>query len=295
MKKAVVASAPGKINLSLDITGILPNGYHEMDTVLQTIGLCDTITVKKRVQDGILISCDRPRVPCDETNHAYIAALRFFDAFGIDDRGIEIDICKRVPVQAGLGGGSADAAGVLAALNVLYEANADLDTLCKIGVTVGADVPFCLAGGTRRARGIGEQFERLPDLPDCLLLIAQPDAGISTPESFRRYDKLADVRHPDVESLAGAIKAGNIKGVASCLGNVLENVAELREIPELKSIMLGAGALGSLMSGSGSAVFGIFESRWLAKRCMRKIYSKANCVLLARPVSHGAEVIQVIE
>lgn len=295
MKKSVVASAPGKINLSLDITGILTNGYHEMDTVLQAIDLCDTITVKKRVQDGILIFCDRPRVPCDETNHAYIAALKFFDTFGIDDRGIEIDICKRVPVQAGLGGGSADAAGVLTALNVLYEVNADLEILCRIGVTVGADVPFCLAGGTRRARGIGEQFEQLPALPDCLLLIAQPASGISTPESFRCYDRLVGVRHPDVESLVRAIKAGNVKEAASHLGNVLEDTAGLREIPELKSMMLSAGALGSLMSGSGSAVFGIFESRWLAKRCMRKLYNQANCVLLAHPVPHGAEVIQIVE
>ena len=295
MKKSVVASAPGKINLSLNITGTLPNGYHEMDTVLQTIDLCDTITIKKRVQDGILIFCDRPRVPCDETNHAYIAALKFFDAFGIDDRGIEIDICKRVPVQAGLGGGSADAAGVLVALNQLFEVNADLETLCRIGVTVGADVPFCLVGGTKRARGVGEQFERLPELPACLLLIAQPETGISTPESFRRYDQLIAVRHPDVEVLVSNIGAGNIRGVAACMGNVLEEVAELQDIRELKSMMLRAGALGSLMSGSGSAVFGIFESRWLAKRCMRKLYNKANCVLLARPVSHGAEVIQVVE
>lgn len=294
MKKTVVAHAPGKINLSLDITGTLPNGYHEVDTVLQAIDFYDVLTITKRNKEGILISCDRPRVPCDETNHAYIAALKFFEAFGIDDCGIEIDICKRVPIQAGLGGGSADAAGVLVALNEMYEVHADLETLCKIGVKVGADVPFCLLGGTRRARGIGEQFEQLPNLPGCTLVLAQPASGISTPESYRRYDRLPHVVHADVDALVASVKAGNIKGVAAGMGNVLEEAAGLKEIPEIKKKMLDAGALGSLMSGSGSAVFGIFHSRWAAKHCMRKLYSIAHCVLLAHPLDHGAEVIKVL-
>lgn len=295
MKKTVAALAPGKINLALDITGILPNGYHEVDTVLQAIDLCDTITVTKQNKDGILISCDRPRVPCDETNHAYIAAIKFFETFGIDDRSIMIDICKRVPIQAGLGGGSADAAGVLVALNELYDVHADMQALCSIGVQVGADVPFCLLGGTRRARGIGEQFEQVPNLPDSILLIAQPSEGISTPESYRRYDQLSVVQRADVETLVCKLKFGDLKGTASHMGNVLEQAARLSEIPEIKKKMNQSGALGALMSGSGSAVFGIFDSRWKAKHCMRKLYSIANCVLLAHPIDHGAKVIRVNE
>lgn len=294
MKKTVVAQAPGKINLTLDITGTLPNGYHELDTVMQAIDLCDTITVTKTKKDGIFISCDRPRVPCNETNHAYIAALKFFEKFGIDDRGIMIDIRKRVPIQAGLGGGSADAAGVLTALNVLYDVYADVQTLCNIGIEVGADVPFCLLGGTRRAKGIGEQFEKVPLLPDCTLLIAKPADGISTPESYKRYDQLPNVFHPNVEEFVQMLKVGTLNDIGPCMGNVLEQAAGLEQIPIIKSKMLHSGAKGSIMSGSGSAVFGIFNSRWKAKHCMRKLYNIADCVFVANPINHGANVISII-
>lgn len=294
MKKTVVAQAPGKINLTLDITGTLPNGYHEVDTVMQAIDLCDTITVTKRKKDGILIFCDRPRVPCDETNHAYIAALKFFEKFGIDDRGIIIDIRKRVPVQAGLGGGSADAAGVLTALNVLYDVYADVQTLCSIGVQVGADVPFCLLGGTRRAKGIGEQFEQVPQLPDCTLLIAKPADGISTPESYKRYDQLSKVAHPNVEEFVHLLRTGTLDDIGPRMGNVLEQATGLEEIPIIKSKMLLSGAKGSIMSGSGSAVFGAFNSRWKAKHCMRKLYSVADSVFVANPINHGANVLSII-
>ena len=295
MKKTVIVEAPGKINLSFDITGKRADGYHNVDTIMQTIDLCDTVTISRMDQKGIFISCDRPRIPCDETNFAHIAAQKFFAEFGQPDTGISIDIQKRLPVQAGLAGGSADAAAVLMGLNVFFDVNEDLFRLCRLGAEVGADVPFCLMGGTQRATGIGERLVEVEELPRCQILIAKPPAGISTKEAYARYDERGRENHPDIEYLLKQLRMDNLKDFSASMYNVLEEVAYLPEIPAIKRKMISCGALGALMSGSGSAVFGIFDSRSRAKHCMRKLYDMSEAVFLARPAPHGAVVLDVRE
>lgn len=294
VKKTVLVEAPAKLNLSLDITATRPDGYHELDTLMQAVGLCDTVAISRMPGEGVFISCDRPRIPCDATNYAHIAARRFFEAFHMD-AAISIDIQKRIPSEAGLGGGSADAAAVLLGLNALLEVNAPLEALCAVGVKVGADVPFCLMGGTRRARGVGERFTSAPPLPDCHLVIAKPAQGISTPEAYQRYDRCGVQKRPDTAYLLRQLRVGNLRDFAFSMYNVLEEVADLPEVPAIRSKMIECGALGALMTGSGSAVFGIFEDRRLAKRCMRKLYDLAQGVYMTRPASHGAYISDLRE
>lgn len=291
MKQKVITEAPGKINLSFDITGVRKDGYHTVNTIMQTVDLCDTVTIMRTEEKGIFLSCDRPRIPCDETNYAYIAARKFFERFSVDYHGISIDIQKRIPVQAGLAGGSADAAGVLVGLNTLFDVNASMDVLCELGVLVGADVPFCIVGGTQQAQGIGELFTPLSPMPYCPIVIAKPPMGLSTPESYRKYDKYGAEHHPDIDYLITQLRVGNLKELACSMYNVLEEVADLTDIPVIRNKMIGSGALGSLMSGSGSSVFGIFNSRWHAKRCMRKLYDYSESIFLVEPVQHGAVVL----
>lgn len=291
--KSIVVDAPAKINLSLDITGIRENGYHNIDTVMQSVGLCDTVTISRMSGQGLYISCNQPRIPCDETNYAHIAASRFFERFGRPDTAISIDIQKRIPSEAGLAGGSADAAGVLVGLNGLLDVGADVETLCGLGLTVGADVPFCIMGGTRRARGVGEEFSILPALPPCHILIAKPAAGISTAESYRRYDRSGARRRPDTDRLVHCLEQADLQGLAKGMYNVLSEVAELPAIEEIRAVMLACGALGAMMTGSGSAVFGLFTSRGQAKHCLRKLYGLAEGVFLTRPVGYGAVVLDM--
>lgn len=228
-----MVDAPGKVNLALDVTGKRPDGYHTIDTIMQAVDLCDTVTISRMSGKGIYISCDRQMIPCDETNYAHIAARKFFERFGQPDTAISIDIQKRIPVQAGLAGGSADAAGVLVGLNALFGTGADRGTLCEIGVQVGADVPFCIVGGTRRARGIGNEFTplppRQPPYPHC-----QARPGMSTPESYRRYDERGVKRRPDMPALLRQLEAGELRAFARGMVNVLEEVADLPEIPFLR-------------------------------------------------------------
>ena len=286
--KSIVVDAPAKINLSLDITGIRENGYHNIDTVMQSVGLCDTVTISRMSGQGLYISCNQPRIPCDETNYAHIAASRFFERFGRPDTAISIDIQKRIPSEAGLAGGSADAAGVLVGLNGLLDVGADVETLCGLGLTVGADVPFCIMGGTRRARGVGEEFSILPALPPCHILIAKPAAGISTAESYRRYDRSGARRRPDTDRLVHCLEQADLQGLAKGMYNVLSEVAGLPAIEEIRAVMLACGALGAMMTGSGSAVFGLFTSRGQAKHCLHLRMSKAM-----RPfISVSAPVLQ---
>lgn len=293
MNKTVVVAAPAKVNLSFDVVGVREDGYHDVDTILQSVDLYDTVTVSRMTGTGIFISCDRPRIPCDETNYAHIAARLFFERFDIYDAAISIDIQKRIPSEAGLAGGSADAAGVLVAMNALFQTNASIEELCGLGVQVGADVPFCILGGTQRAQGIGNVFSELPALPQCYILIAKPEFGISTPQSYRLYDKCDQQVHPDTEYLVRQLERSNLSDFASSMCNVLEAVADLPEIPDIRDMLAAGGAIGSQMSGSGSAVFGIFENRMRAKGCMRRLYRVAQSVFLTRPIGHGVVVLNV--
>ncbi len=297
MKKTVVIEAPAKINLFLDIAGKRADGYHLLHSVMQSIDLCDKVILSRMSGRGIYISCSRARIPCDENNLAHRAAARFLEAFQIrPEFALSIDLEKHIPSQAGLGGGSSDAAAVLVGMNAMFGIHADREALCKIGLPIGADVPFCIMGGTMGVTGIGEGLEPLPPMPDCEIVLAKPEKGVDTASAFRAYDALkAPPKIPDGSAILQSLDMGDLKGIVSGMGNVLEAACPVPEVQQLKERMLQAGALGTAMSGSGSAVYGLFDKRPLAKRCMRKLYELSESVFLVRPIARGVRVVRTAE
>lgn len=290
----VVVQAPGKVNLSLDITGTTEDGMHTLDTVMQAIDLRDIVVVGKRLEQELRVTCSRPDVPEDDTNIAHKAATVFFAQTGLPVQGVSIHIDKSIPVQAGLAGGSANAAAVLRGLDRLFETGLPEEQLRDMGVQVGADVPFCIAGGCKLARGKGELLEELPALPDCTLTIAKPPKGMSTRYAFRLYDQFSqEIGRPDTDSIVAAIREGRLEDVGRGMFNVFEQVAEIPEVEMLKGVMLVDGAAGAVMSGSGSAVVGLFSDEKAARKCLRHLRDVVEEAWLAKPFPHGAEIIHV--
>lgn len=255
--------AYAKINLSLDILGKLPNGYHEVQTVMQSLTLHDTVTLKKNTSGAISLSCSNPALPTDKRNLAYRAAAAFLEHFRISS-GISIQLEKQIPCAAGLAGGSSDAAAVLRGCNRLFDINAPFEELAGLGTALGADIPYCLFLGTALCEGIGERLTRLPDAPDCHCVLVKPDAGASTGEIYQAYDALeaeGGIRHPQTALLLNALEQGDFLLLCSNLCNVLEPVTRtlLPEISVLIEKMRALGADGVRMSGSGPTVFGLFS------------------------------------
>jgi 4-diphosphocytidyl-2-C-methyl-D-erythritol kinase len=262
----ITLPAHAKINLSLDVTGKLDNGYHTLEMILQTISLKDEVILQKK-PEGVEISCDNPQVPCDGRNICDKAARAFFEKAGIPG-GVRIQINKRIPLGAGLGGGSTNAAAVLKGLNALYDARLTQEQLLELGLQCGADVPFCLAGGTCLARGIGEELTKLPHFGGVHAVLIMPEFSVSTAWVYSNYRMDDPVLHPDTQSIVSAIRMRDIKKVAHQMRNVLENVtaAKFPEIDVIKRELKQWGAAGSLMSGSGPSVFGLFEDQEKAHR-----------------------------
>ena len=208
LKRSVTVLAPAKLNLSLDVVGTLPNGYHDLDMVMQTIDLYEKITLRR--SNTLSLTLPGSFVPVNDKNTAIKAAVAFFRYTGLL-AGVDMTIYKRVPVRAGMAGGSADAAGVLVGLSELYDAHLSMSELCAIGAGIGADVPFALLGGTCRVRGVGDLMKALPPCPDCWFVVAMPSVGVSTPEAFARYDTMGSPVHPDCEAQEQAIR-GCISG-----------------------------------------------------------------------------------
>ena len=209
-KRSVTVLAPAKLNLSLDVVGTLPNGYHDLDMVMQTIDLYEKITLRR--SEGLSLTLPGSFVPVNDKNTAIQAALAFFHYTGLL-AGVDMTIYKRVPVRAGMAGGSADAAGVLVGLNDLYDARLSMSELCALGAGIGADVPFALLGGTCRVRGVGDLMKALPPCPACWFVVAMPSVGVSTPEAFARYDTMGSPVHPDCEAQEQAVRAGDLAAV----------------------------------------------------------------------------------
>ena len=291
----VVVQAPAKINLSLDITGTTDNGYHTLDTIMQTIDLCDIVVVGRRAGQDIRITCSRPNIPEGDTNIAHQAAVQFFAQVGLPVQGLSIHIDKIIPVEAGLAGGSADAAAVLWGLNRLLETSLTTEQLCAIGDKVGADVPFCVVGGACLAQGKGEIMTALPALPqNSFITIAKPPKGMNTRYAFKLYDTVADqLGHPDTAAMVAAMKAGELAEIGRCMFNVFEQVSPMDEVEMLKGIMLVDGAAGAVMSGSGSAVAGIFADEKKARRSAQNLKQVVEEAYLARPLTVGAQIIHV--
>ena len=258
-------SMPAKINISIDIKNKLASGYHSVEMIMQTIDLFDVITVEK-TQSGIYIECDNPLLPCDQRNIAFKAAELFFEKCPLKG-GARINLKKNIPIAAGLGGGSSDAAGVLKALNKLYNNCLDDIELTELSGQLGADVAFFLSGGTQYAEGIGDELTQLTDLEGVHILLVNPGFPVSTKWVYNNLDLNNLGERPNIPALIKAIERMDINYIARNMKNVLESVT-LKAYSELKDIMnnlIGLGALGSLMSGSGPTIFGIFPDGDTAK------------------------------
>ncbi|WP_312641447.1 4-(cytidine 5'-diphospho)-2-C-methyl-D-erythritol kinase [Hydrogenoanaerobacterium sp.] len=292
---SIKLKAPAKINLTLDVVGKRDDGYHYMKMVMQTIDLYNLVTVGLTSERGIAITCTNPEVPCDERNFCHKAARHFFDATGTVSQGLSIDIRKAIPMEAGLAGGSTDAAATIVALNELFHTGLTPQQLCEIGVKAGADVPFCIVGGTAISEGIGDLFTHLPALPECCIVLAKPYESMKTAECFTRYDTTEIARRPDLDNMTVAIIARDLHGIAQNLCNVFEEVTTFESIGTIKRVMMQYGCLGAAMTGSGTAVFGLFESRRLARRCANKLMGSCKSVFITHPIEHGVKVIEATE
>lgn len=259
--RAVTRTAPAKINLGLDITGTRADGYHLLETVFQAVSIADTVTVALTESPEITLTCDVPAVSCSPKNIAWKAAQRYREAAGLQS-GVQIQILKRIPMEAGMGGGSTDGAAVLLALQELTGNALPQEKLLEIAVSLGADVPFFLYGGTAYGAGIGEKLEPLPLFSTDCLVIAKGTAGVSTAQAYGAIDALQNPKHPPVQQLRKALEAGGTAAeIAPLCGNLFELAVELEEVQQIRSTMLEQGALCSVMTGSGAAVFGLFPNR----------------------------------
>lgn len=285
----ITLNAYAKINLSLDVVGRLANGYHEVRMIMQTVGIHDTLTFEK-TEGEIVLSSDAGELPLGEDNLIYKAARLVKETHGISG-GVKVHLEKRIPVAAGMAGGSTDAAATLKAMNLLYDLGLSEEDLCWLGVKLGADVPYCIMGGTALSEGIGEVLTKLAPMPECVLLVAKPDINVSTKEVYQALDSQSVPWHPDVDGMRQAIEEGRLEGIYSRLGNVLETVTVAKHpiVSEIKQEMLGNGALGSLMSGSGPSVFGIFDDEEKARAAGECIEKKglAKQVFVTRPVNYS--------
>ena len=272
----VTVEANAKINLTLDILGKRPDGFHEVAMVMQTIGLHDTLVMEKTERD-IELSINVPWLKADEKNLAWRAAELMRQEYGIEG-GVRIELTKRIPVAAGLAGGSADAAAVLKGMNALYGLQLDEEKLCELGARLGSDIPFCIMGGTMLATGRGEVLTRLSDMPETWVVLAKPRISVSTAWAYQNYDEQGAERHPDNEAIKQAIARGNRKAVAGLLCNVLESVTikKYDVIAEYKQMMLDKGAMASMMSGSGPTVFGLAKSREQAESIADVLRQETN-------------------
>lgn len=290
MKISLKAAA--KVNLILDMTAVLQNGYHSIYTVMQSVGIYDEITLSVNDSGIISLTCNDKDMPLDNRNTAYKAAQFFFEHINDNIHGVEIDITKVIPSQAGMAGGSSDAAAVIVGLDRILGTKLSVDELYAIGKKVGADVPFCITGGTRLCLNIGEVMAKLPDLPECYMVIAKPDQGVSTKEAYANYDSAEWIRHPDNEGFLFAATQSDLKTMCQKAANVFEQVVEVQDRVKIKSIMRNHNAKLAMMTGSGAAIFGIFENEKDAHVCAQELRKNFANIFETIPVKKNIEIIE---
>ena len=256
----ITLPAYAKINLTLDVTGKLPNGYHTVRMIMQTLELHDDVTVMRGSGNAITAESNLRFLPSGDGNLAVRAAKLFFSETGVAEEGMSIRLYKRIPVAAGLAGGSSNAAAVLRALNQLYQTKLPVERLCEIGQKLGADVPYCIRGGSMLAEGIGEQLHPLPPMPACHVVVCKPPFSVVTAEVYSRMNGGRLAVRPDTKGMIAALTAEDYPGICRRLFNVMEAVTggDHAEIAEIEGMLLDAGADGAVMSGSGPTVFGLF-------------------------------------
>ena len=275
-----------KINLTLDVLDKRADGYHDLKSVMQTISIRDDVEIDLETGEGWKLECDLEGIPCDERNLAWKAAKVFFDTVKKDPNGITIRITKRIPVEAGLGGGSADAGAVLRALNRHYDNPLSILALAELGSLVGSDVPFCTLCGTAMVEGRGERLRKLPDMPDCCIVVCKPEFSSSTPELYKKIDACVIGKRPDHQAMESALLAGDLGKVAENIWNVFDPIVtqDHLELNYIKSIFNSYGAIAQQMSGSGSAVFGIVENFEYAAVICGMLKDNYPQVYIAKPV-----------
>ena len=275
-----------KLNLTLDVLGKREDGYHDLKSVMQTISVRDDVEIDIGTGKPWTLECSVDGIPCDERNLAWKAAKVFFDVTKIDPDGIAIRITKRIPSGAGMGGGSADAAAVLRALNRHYDNPFSIFALAELGAQVGSDVPFCVVCGTAMVEGRGERLRKLPDMPDCIFVICKPEFSVSTPELYKKIDEVAIPKRPDNKAMERALLAGDLGKVCENVFNVFDPVVtqEHLELNYIKSIFNSYGAAAYQMTGSGSAVFAIVQDFEFAAVICNMLRDNYPNVFIAKPV-----------
>ena len=276
-----------KLNLTLDVLGKRSDGYHDLQSVMQTVSIRDDIEIDVGTGKPWTLECDKEGIPCDERNLAWKAAAVFEKTAKVDLGGIAIRITKRIPSEAGMGGGSADAAAVLRALNKHYDYPFSVMALAELGAEVGSDVPFCVVCGTAMVEGRGERLRKLPDMPeDCIIVVCKPDFGVSTPELYKKIDETAIAHHPNNKAMETALLEGDLGKICAEIFNVFDPLvtAEHPELNYIKSIMNSYGAVGYQMTGSGSAVFAIMPSFEYAAVVCSMLQENYPNIYICRPV-----------
>lgn len=263
--------AYAKINLGLDVVRRLENGYHEVKMIMQTVDIYDELEFKK-AKEGITITTNHGELPTDKNNLIYKAASMMIEEYEIQE-GVHIHLTKNIPVAAGMAGGSSDAAATFRGMNELFDLGCNSKRLRELGVKIGADVPYCILGGTALAEGIGEKLTPLKPTPNCYFLIAKPDIDVSTQYVYEQLDTIGINHHPDIDGMVKAIEKGSLQGIIDRMENVLENVTIQKHpiIQQIKDRMLELGAEGSLMSGSGPTVFSVFVDKEKATKAYEQL------------------------
>lgn len=283
----MLIQANAKLNLTLDVLSKRPDGYHDMRMIMQSISLADDLTIEPLAGEELRVKTNLHFLPNNEKNLAAQAALRYWEARGQSPQGLDITIQKRIPVCAGMAGGSSDAAAVLRALNQTEQEPLEPEALAKIGELVGSDVPYCVVGGTALAEGRGEILTPLPPLPKCWVVVCKPDFPISTPALFARIDSVRLRRHPDTKGAIDALKAGDLAGIARRMYNVFEDALPERQrarVFDIKNVLIRCGALGASMSGTGPTAFGLFDDEGRAKEAYEQLQEFSKDTFLTHTV-----------
>ena len=284
--------AYAKINLGLDVTGVREDGYHIVKMIMQNVDLYDTLTFEDNDSGEIVLTASTDKIETDERNLICKVANQLKRKFNVK-KGVSMHLVKRIPVAAGMAGGSTDGAAAYLALNELWELGLSKKELCELAVSLGADIPYCIIGGTALAEGIGEELTAIGDMPACHLVIAKPAIDVSTGWVYKELDSKEIVEHPDIDGIKAAIEAGDLKKMCSLIGNVLEDVtsSKYKEVGQIEEILEKEGAVGAFMTGSGPTVFGVFDNKEAAEAGYNAVKASnlAPEVFLSAPINPGKE------
>ncbi len=284
----VCVEAPAKINLSLDVTGRLGNGYHTVKMVMQAVSLTDTVEIAPAQQLSVRV--EGADLEVDEHNTAWKAVLLYSEKIGVEPH-FAVTLHKRIPMQAGMAGGSADAAGVLVGLNALFDNRLSQKELCALGAAIGADVPFCIIGGTMLATGIGTDLEAITPLCDCYIVAAKPFCGVSTAKAYAAIDTLPYPQQTHTDTVLAALETADVTAIGRAMYNRFAEVLEIPEVEALVGALKANGAVGACMTGSGSAVIGLFADEDAANACVRKIAPQCETAVVCRPWQGGPKIV----